>query len=443
MRKIIILGFSFVLWGFLTVQVNAQIVINEVLPDTAATLDKSEWIELWNYSSEEVDVNGWNIDGNPLLSETDPIIIEPNNYLILTKNRDEFITEFSDLANLFELNISLKNSEDIVILTDPEGNIIDEFSYSSSEAGISWERVCHDSDEIVLHTDSHTLSDVNLNIGGTCLENSGNQQDEGDEEGEEDTENQEQETEELLPWTISISEVFPSPDTGKGETEWIELYNFGENKLELTGIRLVDPVDQQILENLPINPHEYILLENLELSLNNTGDILQLISPTGEILDEFHYEDSSKSISLIRIEGSIVQTLVPTPASENILVSLPVLPEKTKEVSKKKTTSEESVKAKASADTKEDEIYTGKSELTPSKKVKLDIPKLPIKESEKELRQGISVYAVVLICFITMMGVSIYFLFPDLKLFRDKLIDALSHLSQLHLRFRNRQPLSS
>ena len=88
-----------------------QIVINEVETNSAGS-DNSEFVELYNPTSTEIDVSGWSIVPSSTwktLEIPDGTIIEPNSFLAFT-----------------HVNFWFKDFGETVTLRDVSGNLIDE-----------------------------------------------------------------------------------------------------------------------------------------------------------------------------------------------------------------------------------------------------------------------------------------------------------------------------
>ena len=145
---------------------HAQVIINEVMADPAAASDKSEWIELFNFSDTVVDLRGWSLDGK-LITSTQPVNIPANGYFIFTKTLADFTTEFGSLPDVFELGISLTNTGKTVALTDGKG-YTESATYASASPSVSWERkgpLCND---FVKHPSAHSLNAPNVGISSQC-----------------------------------------------------------------------------------------------------------------------------------------------------------------------------------------------------------------------------------------------------------------------------------
>jgi uncharacterized protein YdeI (BOF family) len=100
-----------------------DIIINEILPnpegsDTAAA-PNGEWIELYNRSSQKINLAGWKLDdlissGSKPYAIDSKIFIEPNEYLVFYYGQTK---------------ICLNNNGDEVNLINPQGKIISACSY--------------------------------------------------------------------------------------------------------------------------------------------------------------------------------------------------------------------------------------------------------------------------------------------------------------------------
>lgn len=94
----------------------AEIVINEFAAVTDGTTENPDWVELYNLSDKEIDLNGWIIRDN---TETNKIILTG---FICPKSFRKF-----NFAN------RLNNDGDSIRLFDKDGNLVDSVTYFSSE----------------------------------------------------------------------------------------------------------------------------------------------------------------------------------------------------------------------------------------------------------------------------------------------------------------------
>jgi hypothetical protein len=282
--------------------VQAQVIINEVMADPTAASDKSEWIELYNYSDQDVDLNGWSLDGKPI-SATSPVMISEGGFYIVTKTIADYKAEFGNTSNLIELAISLTNSGKTLELTDGQG-YKDTLTYTAVSPNISWERKGSICSDLVKHPTAHSVNALNVAYSMGCPGN-------------------EPPPTSDLP-RVQISEVFPSPEADKQEDEWIELYNMGDKAIDLTGWTIADKSSSSKLDGLVISPHQYLVLSELSISLNNGGDELSLLDAEKKIVDAMTYGDVEKSFAAMRVwvsdkySNDLQVTARPTSALRNI-----------------------------------------------------------------------------------------------------------------------------
>lgn len=108
-----------------------DVVLNEVMPDPS---NESEWFELYNPTDFDIDLTGtWFDDflGSDGSQPPQPIIsgiIESKNVLVieLTKYKTSYFNN---------------GKEEEVNFLDSDGNVIDSFSYSTTEKGLSWQKL--------------------------------------------------------------------------------------------------------------------------------------------------------------------------------------------------------------------------------------------------------------------------------------------------------------
>ncbi len=132
---------------------------------------------------------------------------------------------------------------------------------------------------------------------------------------------------------IIINEFLPNPE-GKDSApspngEWIELFNQSEDDVDLGGWQIDDLRDggsrpYTISQNTFIKKGEYLVFyyEETKITLNNKGDEVCLIKPSGDLSDIVSYKEKAlEGKSFCRIESSSwVWCLNPTPGKENIIV---------------------------------------------------------------------------------------------------------------------------
>lgn len=131
-------------WGFILLGVvpllagprnslSNGIVINEIMQDPKAVSDtKGEWIELYNPSEADVDINGWTIrdDGSNIhvIDAGGPLIIPARGYTVLGRSVNQEENGGAPVDYEYD-DFSLGNSDDEVILLDADSSEVDRVVY--------------------------------------------------------------------------------------------------------------------------------------------------------------------------------------------------------------------------------------------------------------------------------------------------------------------------
>ncbi len=278
----IFLGLIFLLPPKISAQYNG-VIINEIFPHPANGTE-NEFIELFNQSDSSVDLSGWKLDdiandgSEPYIIPVGTIITA-NGYLVFYKP---------------QTNISLNDSDDEARLLDSSGAEIAKISYKNAPKYYSYVRSNND---IWFWSNQLTPGQENP----ARLEYS---------------------------QSVKINEILANPENGTDD-EFIELYNFSNESVNLSGWQLDDIAEggsspYTIGEGIVIGPKSYLAFYHRQtnISLNNGGDIARLINPLGEEVSSIPYPKSEKNSSYIRDDDGVwYWTSRITPAEKNILLS--------------------------------------------------------------------------------------------------------------------------
>jgi hypothetical protein len=98
--------------------------------------------------------------------------------------------------------------------------------------------------------------------------------------------------------------------------EWVELYNFGDEPVDFSGWWIEDAQNGDPLASVAIPPGGYVLVAGgdyvapegvpvvrvadgrIGLGLNNGGDVLRLLDPSGTVVDSISYGDNTTAFVL-------------------------------------------------------------------------------------------------------------------------------------------------
>ncbi|MFY9484857.1 MAG: lamin tail domain-containing protein [Patescibacteria group bacterium] len=112
---------------------------------------------------------------------------------------------------------------------------------------------------------------------------------------------------------IILSEVLPRPQEGS-DFEWIELYNSAAHPIDLTNFQLDDVADggsspYKLTSPTTINSGSFLVIEKSEhkLNLNDDGDVVRLLDPTGNRVIETPNWGAAEKGSSFALVGTVWQ----------------------------------------------------------------------------------------------------------------------------------------
>ena len=114
-----------------------EIVINEINYHSSEDFDPEDWVELYNPSTEDLDISGWEFKDE----DDEHIFIIPNNtilagdeYLVLCNDSALFSSAFPGVANFIgNFDFGLSGGGEPIRLFDAEGTLIDSVDYDDEE----------------------------------------------------------------------------------------------------------------------------------------------------------------------------------------------------------------------------------------------------------------------------------------------------------------------
>ncbi len=133
------------------------------------------------------------------------------------------------------------------------------------------------------------------------------------------------------PTGVVINEILPNPEGPDETMEWIEIYNQNDFEVDLAGWKIEDTEGTKTKyifpDNAKISGYGYLLLKRLEtkITLNNSGDGLNLFQPDDKIIDFLAYSKAPINQSYSKTASGWQWSEALTPATKNIIPSLPNL----------------------------------------------------------------------------------------------------------------------
>lgn len=129
---------------------------------------------------------------------------------------------------------------------------------------------------------------------------------------------------------VVLNEIYPNPLGADESQEFIELYNPGEIAVDLSSWKIDDLEDggskaYLFPEGTVLAAKNFLVIgkNQSKITLNNNGDEVVLRDKTGNLIDEFVYEESQEEVSLGRYpdgSGRWGELLEKSPAVANKIV---------------------------------------------------------------------------------------------------------------------------
>jgi hypothetical protein len=293
-----------------------DVIINEVAWGGTSASSGGEWIELFNTTSSDIDLSGWQIviqDGPPPPISIPSGIIAANGYFLLERVE----SAVNNIPADYEYGGSnlLSDSGEILELRDSTNNLIDT---ANDENGGTWpagsgapnyysmERigVSPDADANWASNDGVTRNGLDANgnpINGTPIQRNSV-------------------SSPYMPGMLIINEVAWMGTLASSDDEWMELYNPGSSSIDLQNWRLVaDDGSPDIVLNGTISAGGYFLLERAYDNvvtdvtadqiyfgeLEDSNEILRLRAPDGTIVDTANSDGGAWPAGTISPNGSM------------------------------------------------------------------------------------------------------------------------------------------
>lgn len=301
-----VVSLNLILMASLATPVAAQVVISEVYATPSS--GEPEWFELHNQGSTTVSLAGWSV--------TDQVSTPSTIYSFADSGA---VTLTAGEYKAFSLSSSkLNNSADGVTLIDESGSEIDTMSYSEpSSSSLSWSlfntgwllaepspnqaNLQPSPSPTPSLPPSPSPSPTPLASPSPSLTPSPSSSDD----------------EALLISHLKLSEVMSCSTTGT--KEWVELYWESDHSTTLNGWVLADKTSIfHTFHNFVLPAQDYIVVELPSAKLNNGGDSIQLLSPTGKMVWSYTIPECQLGTSFI-VKGALLQlSSKPSPGEENI-----------------------------------------------------------------------------------------------------------------------------
>ena len=302
----------------------SQVVINEVLTSNRNTLfdedgDFNDWIEIVNSGRVAVDLDGWGLSDDattPGKWRFPALTVDPGGLLVVFASGKD---RTDPTGRYLHTNFKLDATEDVLIFTDRDRQVIDQLEARGRRPGISYGRQL-DEPSTWLFFPTPTPGEPNRTHGLATYP---------------------EELSDRAP-LLRINEVMASNlgtlrDDDREFTDWIELYNGTADPVALAGYHLSDDRDDLTRWTFPaieLAADDFLVVfasgkdrhdplrgaMHTSFGVRSTGEMLFLADPDGRIVDSFHTGRLYRGVSSGRgADGSIARTYFedPTPGEPN------------------------------------------------------------------------------------------------------------------------------
>jgi hypothetical protein len=343
--------------------------------------NEQEWIEIFNPCDSTIDLSNIVIRDATLKSTAfEQTTIDPGAYAVITDPNGQLNNDGD--------TIELVNADQEVIDSIIYGNDLAEpkkgYSLAINDQGI-WESTNTQTpgskniissvlevDEVIepeIVTETSDSAEIDTSSDqATAEETEDSTSDTAQQEKTDDTTIEDAETQiELTSFearTIILNEIVSDP--ADGDVEWIELYNPQTTSIDLTGWTIIDASEKSTtLDGLSIASDGYLVIENPKGKLNNDGDCVTLLDPTGNSIDQMSYgteevDEPNKGESLA-FDGS---TWITTTAITKNAINNLIYEEETSKQASGATSNDATTTSNNGVDTKTQQKTVSNSEQT-------------------------------------------------------------------------------
>lgn len=321
-----------------------SVVISE-LSMGSATSATEEFVELYNNSATTVSMSGWSLYYK---SATGTSYSKRATFSATASLQTHaFYLASTNTPNDLSLISGMSQTGGVVELRDDKGVVVDRVGYGGATLSIGKPAVAPEAGQSLYRQyDEGTTTMVNTsdNFSDFYIAASVTPKALPAVEAEQVDEN-------ITYPALVVNELYPNPTDDQSESadEFIEIYNPNSVDVDINGWLLKDSAGNTfIVKNHTILAGGYTVLMSAEthLSLNNTGDVISLINPAGDTVDQSaDYGESKEGLSWGLVNGTWDWNTMPTPAVYNSAVY--VSPVVTKPVASKSTAKTTTAKKKA------------------------------------------------------------------------------------------------
>ena len=312
---------------------NIPIVINEINYNSASDFDTDDWVELYNNSDSSINISDWQFkdsDDSHVFTIPSNTILQDNGLLVLCKDTTSFKSLFPDVENYMgNFDFGLSGGGELIRLYDQQGQIVDSLNYDDNAP---WPE----------EPDGNgpTLELINVNLDNALAASWRSSYTIGGSPGSPNNA--------PIITNLYINEFIASNDSCYADDyseydDWIELYNAGNEAINIGGLFITDDLDDPTSWQIPvtnpdqttIQPDSFLVLWadkdtdqgvlHVDIKLSGSGEqigIAIINFPDTVYVDSLSFGEQTSDVSYGRYPdgGEYWQYFnTPTPSTSNTL----------------------------------------------------------------------------------------------------------------------------
>lgn len=263
-----------------------SLVISEALPNPTGDDAVGEFIELYNPSTSEEDISGWQIDdavgGSTPYTLPSGTVVGSRAYLVVSRS---------------DSGIALNNAGDMARFIDPSGKVWAQVEYSESAADdTSYALTSGGSYVWTTHVTPGAANDIVVPATPTPKPLASSSTKATPTSTPKPLVEEESTTTAVVSPNVVLHSALPNPAGDDATGEYIELINTGNKAIDISGWQLDDEDGGSAPYVIPagtsIGADQVLRFtrEDTNIALNNTNDEVRLLAPNGDVLQSFAYE---------------------------------------------------------------------------------------------------------------------------------------------------------
>ncbi len=285
---LLVLGGIFLFFTDIRAANPGDVLINEICWMGSQDSSSDEWVELYNSTGSNIDLTGWALvaeDGLPSIQLSGQIAT--NGYFLLERTDDASSPATADQI----YSGALGNGGEYLQLFDIDSNIIHEVN--------GWTAGDNTQKFTMARQDNQSWAN-SISVGGTPRQ--ANNQAVPPKEDQPPTLDYSQDYSDL----VVVNEILPNPEDES--LEWIEFKNLSDKSVDLNNWYLADSSGKIFIissQNIPSQGFIVFDKADTKIALNNSGDIISLYNPAGDLVYSIEYTDSYENWSYARDEDNL------------------------------------------------------------------------------------------------------------------------------------------